>query len=70
MQSVKEAKDILVKNVKGIKPVSYWIKGNTYVFRTVDRGGHQSSYYIVDGNTVKVTNPILSDLSMNGMKTL
>lgn len=68
MQTLNEAINILKKNVKGAKPVSYWVKGTSYVFRLANTEIIGCNYYIVDGERVTGTNPILSDLDVADMK--
>lgn len=67
MQTLNEAINILKKNVKGAKPVSYWIKGSTYIFRLASRGVG-CNYFIVEGEKVQGTNPMHIDLDVSDMK--
>lgn len=71
MQTVQEALGVLKKNIKDAKPTGYWIKGSTYIFRLQYRGDIVGcNLYIVDGNKVTGTNPMLVDLDVEDMYKL
>lgn len=69
MQTVNEAINVLQKNVKGAKPVSYWVKDSAYVFRLASNTEVVGcNYFIVDGEKVIGTNPMQIDLDVSDMK--
>lgn len=68
MQTLNEAINVLKKNVKGAKPVSYWKKGTSYVFRLANTDVIGCNYYIVEGDKVTGTNPMRVDLDVSDMK--
>lgn len=71
MQTVQEALAVLKNNIKDAKPTGYWIKGSTYIFRLQYRGDIVGcNLYIVDGDKVTGTNPMLVDLDVEDMYKL
>jgi hypothetical protein len=70
MQSLNEAINVLKKKVKGAKPVSYWKKGTSYVFRLANTDVVGCNFYRVEGDKVTGTNPIQADLVASNMKPI
>ena len=71
MQTVQEALAVLKNNIKDAKPTGYWIKDYTYIFRLQYRGDIVGcNLYIVDGDKVTGTNPMLVDLDVEDMYKL
>lgn len=67
MNSLEESISIL-RTVTNRKPVNYWEKDSTHIFRVENDGSIGCDYYVVDGLKVRPTNPILSKLDLGGMK--
>ncbi len=68
--SLMRAIELLKKKIGDKKIIGYWTKGLNYVF-CVDIGNLAScSYYLVNGNSVTGTNPILANLDMKSIKKL